>query len=107
MDATTDEVFAVINKNTKSTLFIGSNSNCEIKCNQFNVIAEGTFIIVKHEANDYITTLINKQNSSKAFKTNGTIKIHLPQKHNPPPRMIPEPTIKERVTDYLKNFKTA
>jgi hypothetical protein len=104
MDASS-EIHTIINRDTKSIFYIGSLENCNIRCNQANAIYDNTkFIVVPHKANDYVATLIQRQNKSDGFKRNTIMRVALPQRCTSPPKLIPEATIKERVQDYLKKF---
>lgn len=104
MDEAKHGCYAVVAKATRSIFFVGSFENCMKECGQLNVFLDHEkYEVVPHKTNDYVSQLISRQSGGGKQKT---IRINLPQlpKFDPPPKLIPEPTVKERVQDYLKKI---
>ena len=98
----------VVNKDTGSIVYMGSLDNCAIKAGQYNAMYDcQRFVVREHQSGSYVDKLIGKTSNRRNYsmeKKNGVIHL-LMSKHNTPPVLIPEPTAKERVQDYLKKIK--
>ena len=99
------DLYCVQAISTKNVIHLGSYEECQKECGRYNsfYVDEIKFAVVPHQTTTYADIILSRQPNFKNKK--GLVKIILPKKLDPPPKLIPEPTISERVKEYLNKLK--